>query len=121
MSQSKASRTGHKDATVQLERRVARLERLNRLLALALVGALGVGAGAVMFGARAGSAESQQGSGDANGGERIACKPVSVVLDPSRGSGRWSSSLLAVDADGQVFVLDTTRPQTFWRRFEFSP
>jgi len=117
------------DRSHDLECRVARLERSNRTLSLALVGALGLLVGAAMFGARQGGtiAQNDRNSGVQQGGDvtpstqAVSCKPVSIVLDPSRGSGRWSSSLLAVDDDGNVFVLDTTRPQTFWRRFEFSP
>lgn len=117
------------DRPHDLERRITRLERSNRLLSLAFVGALGVAVGGAMFGAKQEGAAMQQGrSANApQGGDagqqpaRANCKPVSIVLDPSRGSGRWNSSLLAVDGDGGVYILDTTRQQTFWRRFEFSP
>lgn len=113
--------------SLDLDRRLARLERSNRLLSLALVGAIGVVAGAVMMAASQSGAGASQGGGARQGGnaatpqDRSNCKPVSIVLDPSRGSGRWNSTLLAVDTDGQVYMLDTTRQQTFWRRFEFSP
>lgn len=113
--------------SLDLDRRLARLERSNRLLSLALVGAIGVVAGAAMMAASQSGAGASQGGGARQGGnaaapqDRSNCKPVSIVLDPSRGSGRWNSTLLAVDTDGQVYMLDTTRQQTFWRRFEFSP
>lgn len=97
--------------------RLARLERTNRLLLTALVGAVGIGAGAAMMAARQG-APSDAPAAQAAGS---TCKPVSIVLDPSRGSGRWSSTLLAVDAEGVVYSLDTSRPQAVWRRFQFSP
>lgn len=104
-------------APAALEARVARLERTNRLLSIALVGLLGAGAGAAMMAARQGAPADAP---VAPAGES-RCKPVSIVLDPSRGSGRWNSTLLAVDADGVVYSLDTSRPQAVWRRFQFSP
>lgn len=100
-----------------LESRVARLERTNRLLSLALVGVVGIGAGAAMMAARSGA----QAVAQAPPADQVRCKPVSIVLDPSRGSGRWNSTLLAVDSDGVVYSLDTSRPESVWRRFQFSP
>lgn len=96
----------------ELERRISRLERSNRVLTLILTGALGIGAGAVMVAAQQAVPPVKQAP---------SCKPVSIVLDPSRSSGRWSSTLLAVDADGIVYSLDTSRPQPVWGRFQFSP
>ena len=46
---------------------------------------------------------------------------VGVVLDPTQGSGRWGSRLLAVQTDGKVLVLDTKLPKTKWVPFQFSP
>lgn len=102
---------------VAIEARVARLERTNRLLSIALVGLVGVGAGAAMMAARQGAPSDAPVAPPSES----RCKPVSIVLDPSRGSGRWNSTLLAVDADGLVYSLDTSRPQAVWRRFQFSP
>ena len=46
---------------------------------------------------------------------------VGVVLDPSSGTGRMKSRLLAIQADGKILVLDTTLAQTKWVPFQFSP
>lgn len=121
MNQSTAPHDQQPNSSHDLERRVARLERSNRILSLALVGALGLVVGAALFGARQGASGSRQGGDAAKSAQQATCKPVSIVLDPSRGSGRWSSTLMAVDGDGIIYALDTTRPQSVWRRFEFSP
>ena len=46
---------------------------------------------------------------------------VGVVLDPSAGTGRMKSRLLAVQSNGKILVLDTTLPRTKWVPFQFSP
>ena len=46
---------------------------------------------------------------------------VAVILDPNKGSGRWASTLLAVRGDGEIFYLDTSRPNTNWARYMYSP
>lgn len=101
----------------EIERRIGRLERTNRILMLALTGAIGIGAGAAMVGAqRAASPPPPPVQ------KQVASnKLVSIVLDPSRSSGRWNSTLLAVDSEGVVYSLDTSRPQSVWGRFQFSP
>jgi hypothetical protein len=48
-------------------------------------------------------------------------KLAAIVLDPSRSSGRWSSTLISVDETGKVFFLDTSKPQSAWQPFQFSP
>lgn len=48
-------------------------------------------------------------------------KLAAIVLDPSRSSGRWSSSLISVDETGKVFYLNTARPQPAWEPFQYSP
>lgn len=106
--------SAHPGFSQVLESRVARLERRNRILTSALIGAVGVGVGAAMMAA-------QQATPPAAEGGAVRCKPVSITIDPTRGSGRWNSTLLAVDADGIVYSLDTSRPQSEWRRFQFSP
>lgn len=121
MHQPTVPGTPTSDLAPGLERRMARLERSNRTIVLALVGTAGLVLGAALFGARQVPSGAPQGGAAATPPQGPACKPVSIVLDPSRGSGRWSSTLLAVDGDGKIFMLDTTRAQTFWRPFEFSP
>ena len=46
---------------------------------------------------------------------------VGVVLDPTIGTGRMKSRLLAVQANGKILVLDTKLAQTKWVPFQFSP
>ena len=46
---------------------------------------------------------------------------VGVVLDPTVGTGRMKSRLLAVQANGKILVLDTKLAQTQWVPFQFSP
>ena len=46
---------------------------------------------------------------------------VAVVLDPNKSSGRWASTLLAVKGDGDIFYLDTTRPNSNWAPYIYSP
>ena len=46
---------------------------------------------------------------------------VAVVLDPIKASGRWASTLLAIKADGDIFYLDTTRPNSNWAPYVYSP
>ena len=46
---------------------------------------------------------------------------VAVVLDPNKSSGRWASTLLAVEGDGDIFYLDTTRPNSNWAPYTYSP
>lgn len=104
-----------------VEARVARLERTNRMLALALVGAIGLGAGVAMMAARQTAPPTQQAQQQPAPPQEPRGKPVSIVLDPTRSSGRWNSTLLAIDSDGIVYALDTSRPQSVWRRFQFSP
>ena len=48
-------------------------------------------------------------------------KLQAIVLDPSRSSGRWNSTLLAVDESGKVYSLNTSKPQTVWEAFMYSP
>lgn len=48
-------------------------------------------------------------------------KLAAIVLDPSRSSGRWSSTLISVDETGKVFYLNTSKPQSAWEPFQFSP
>jgi hypothetical protein len=44
-----------------------------------------------------------------------------IALDDSRSSGRWNSTLLAVDPTGKVYALDTTKPKAEWEVFMYSP
>jgi hypothetical protein len=48
-------------------------------------------------------------------------KLQAIVLEPSQSSGLWSSRLLAVDADGTISYLDTTKQPSEWRKFKYSP
>lgn len=89
----------HLDSLRALERSRARW----RLLAVALCGC---GVGAVAAGA----------------GQAASRRPLqAIALDDSRGSGRWNSTLLAVDDSGKVYFLNTTKPQSAWEPFQYSP
>jgi len=44
-----------------------------------------------------------------------------MVLDPNQSSGAWSSTLIAVDADGSISYLDTTKQTAEWKKFRYSP
>ena len=46
---------------------------------------------------------------------------IGITLDPVRGSGRWNQTLLAVDANGKVFALDTSQAKSAWKSFQYSP
>ena len=64
------------------------------------------------------------GGGVIAGGMQSAPKrqPLqAIALDPSRSSGRWSATLLAVDQTGKVYSLDTTKPKAEWEVFVYSP
>jgi len=68
-------------STQSLESRIARNERRNRMLASGLIGIGGIGIGAAMMAA-------QQATPPATDGGAVRCKPVSITIDPTRGSGR---------------------------------
>ena len=57
-----------------------------------------------------------QAQGAARGGSRM----VGIALDLNP-SGRWNSTLLAVDEDGIVYALNTAGPKPMWQRFTYSP
>lgn len=46
---------------------------------------------------------------------------VAAVVDTSRPSGRWNSTLLGLDETGKVYALNTTKPQSVWEVFTYSP
>jgi hypothetical protein len=50
------------------------------------------------------------------GGSRM----VGIALDLNP-SGRWNSTLLAVDEDGVVYALNTAGNRPTWQRFQYSP
>lgn len=55
-------------------------------------------------------------------GQATSRRPLqAVVLDSSRSSGRWNATLLGVDDTGKVYYLNTTKPQTAWEPFQYSP
>ncbi len=60
--------------------------------------------------------QAAQPQGAARGGSRM----VGIALDLNP-SGRWNSTLLAVDEDGIVYALNTAGPKPVWQRFTFSP
>lgn len=51
-----------------------------------------------------------------SGGSRM----VGIALDLNP-SGRWNSTLLAVDEDGVVYALNTAGNRPTWQRFQYSP
>lgn len=94
------------DSAVDLAARLRDAERARtrwRTLAIASVACI---AGVVIGGA----------------GQAASRRPLqAVVLDSSRSSGRWSATLLGVDDSGKVYYLNTTKPQTAWEPFQYSP
>ena len=53
-------------------------------------------------------------------GTRSGSRMVGIALDLNP-SGRWNSTLLAVDEDGIVYALNTAGPKPVWQRFTYSP
>lgn len=97
-----------------------RLARSRDLWRLTAVGMICLVAGAMLV------AASHRGPSDsAHVGQDSPNKStdgfVAVILDPNKGSGRWASTLLAVKGDGEIFYLDTTRPNTNWAPYMYSP
>lgn len=94
------------DSTVDLAERLLDSERARsrwRILAIA--------SAACLLGVLVGGA-----------GQAASRRPLqAVVLDPSRSSGRWNATLLGVDETGKVYYLNTTKPQTAWEPFQYSP
>lgn len=60
--------------------------------------------------------QAAQPQAAARGGSRM----VGIALDLNP-SGRWNSTLLAVDEDGIVYALNTAGPKPVWQRFTYSP
>ena len=87
--------------------RLAVLERSRGRWRMIATGVIGLGAGAMLAGAMQ--------------DVPVPAEVVSVVLEPTRSSGRWNSTLLAVKDNGEIVYLDTSRPKTQWVPFEFSP
>ncbi len=65
---------------------------------------------------QAAAPQAAQAQGAARGGSRM----VGIALDLNP-SGRWNSTLLAVDEDGIVYALNTAGPKPMWQRFTYSP
>ena len=72
-----------------------------------IIGAVGLGAGAILTGA-----VSMQ-----NAPPEVAA----VVIDTEKSSGRWGSTLIAVMNNGDIMYLDTTRPTSEWVPYMYSP
>ena len=66
--------------------------------------------------AQAAQPQPAQPQAGARGGSRM----VGIALDLNP-SGRWNSTLLAVDEDGIVYALNTAGPKPMWQRFTYSP
>jgi len=78
-------------STQSLESRIARNERRNRMLASGLIGVGGIGVGGIGIGGigiGAAMMAAQQATPPATDGGAVRCKPVSITIDPTRGSGR---------------------------------
>ena len=83
------------------------LERSRSRWRMLAIGLLGTAAGAVLAGAVMPTAAPTD--------------VAAVVLEPTKSSGRWNSTLLAVMENGDIMYLDTSRPQTKWVPYEYSP
>jgi len=66
--------------------------------------------------AGAAATPAAQPQASSRGGSRM----VGIALDLNP-SGRWNSTLLAVDEDGIVYALNTAGPKPMWQRFTYSP
>jgi hypothetical protein len=137
------------DPTEMTRALLERIDRTDRALRRWRIAAQ-VCAGAILFGAgiAAGSAQSPkeapqqkaasgtatQASPDAQQPAGTAAAPAAQPQAASRGgsrmvgialdlnpSGRWNSTLLAVDEDGIVYALNTAGPKPVWQRFTYSP
>lgn len=97
--------------------RELRLWRLGGCCLISLLAGIGGTLGAAAIGV---SQQSSAGGGQAAAPESQP-RLVNVVLDPTRGSGRWNSTLLALDSQGRIWSLDTSRPVSRWIPFQFSP
>ena len=86
---------------------VVALEKSRSRWRMGAIGALGVLAGAVM----AGSISNEQ----------APTEVASVVLQDGKSSGRWNATLLAVMENGDIMYLDTSRAQSTWVQFQYSP
>lgn len=98
-------------------RRELRLWRLGACCLISLLAGIGGTLGAASIGT---SQQSNSGGGQAAAPDAQP-RLVNVVLDPTRGSGRWNSTLLALDSQGRIWSLDTSRPVARWVPFQFSP
>ena len=71
------------------------------------VGAIGVLAGAVLAGSVA--------------KEQAPTEVAAIVIQNDKSSGRWDATLIAVMQNGDIMYLDTSRAQTAWVPFKYSP
>lgn len=83
------------------------LEQSRARWRMTAIGCLGLITGAVLAGA---AVKAQAPS-----------EVAAVVLQENQSSGRWGATLLAVMENGDIMYLDTSRPQTTWAPFRFSP
>lgn len=87
---------------------------------LSAVGMICLVSGAILMAAsRSGPSDSAHLVQDSPGHDKNGF--VAVVLDPNKSSGRWASTLLAVKGNGDIFYLDTTRPDSNWAPYIYSP
>ena len=96
------------------------LERSRDHWRLIAVGMICLVSGAILMAAsRSGSSDSAHVVQDSPSLNKDAF--VAVVLDPNKSSGRWASTLLAIKGGGDIFYLDTTRPDSNWAPYIYSP
>ncbi len=91
-----------------------------RLAACCLVSLL-AGIGGTIGATSSPSTQAPSAGGAPAAGQDASPKLVAVVLDPSRSSGRWSSTMLALDSFGRIWSLDTSRATSRWMPFQYSP
>jgi hypothetical protein len=98
------------------------LERSRNRWRLMVVGMVCAAAGAILMGGTETGTKPSESAHEMQDSPRQGDHGfVGVVLDPTKGSGRWASTLLAIKGDGEIFYLDTSRPETKWVRYMYSP
>lgn len=83
------------------------LDRSRSRWRMVAVGAIGVLAGAVLAGSVA--------------KEQAPTEVAAIIIQNDKSSGRWDATLIAVMQNGDIMYLDTSRSQTTWAPFKYSP
>ena len=83
------------------------LERSRTRWRMGAIGMIGLLAGAALAGSVA--------------KEQAPTEVAAIVLQDGKSSGRWDATLVAVMQNGDIMYLDTSRAQSSWVPFQYSP